>query len=233
MQAVILAAGRGERMGALTENTPKPMLTVAGKNLIEHKLDILPDNVDEVILIVGYLGSAIQKYFGGDYHGKQILYVEQEVMDGTAGALWQARDVLHDQFLVLNGDDIYAKEDLVACTAPSDGWHLMVQHAPPTYSGGIVETDEQGGIVRITEGSHAGVTGLACMNVYLLDTRIFQCPMVPKAPGSLEFGLPQTVLAAAAQLGIPFTAISADFWIQITAPEDLAKAEEILKKREV
>src|ERR1700689_506521 len=109
MQTVILAAGRGTRMGALTESTPKPLLEVAGKTLLEHKLDMLPYDVDEVIIIVGYLGGEIQKRFGGTYKDKHIFYVEQEKLDGTAGALWQARSVLEGQFLVMMGDDLYAK----------------------------------------------------------------------------------------------------------------------------
>jgi len=67
------------------------------------------------------------------------------------------------------------------------------------------------------------------MNAYLLDMRAFHASPVPKAPGSGEYGLPQTVLAAAKQFNIPLHAVEAEFWIQITAPEDLAKAEEVFK----
>ncbi len=77
MQAVILAAGRGTRMGALTEHTPKPMLLVNGRPVLEYIFDSLPEEIDEVIIVVGYLGSVIQKHFGGFYKGKKILYVEQ------------------------------------------------------------------------------------------------------------------------------------------------------------
>ena len=69
MQAVILAAGRGVRMGALTESTPKPMLQIKGRTLLEYKLAALPEEVDEVIIVVGYLGGMIQSHFGGEYNG--------------------------------------------------------------------------------------------------------------------------------------------------------------------
>ena len=65
MQAVILAAGLGTRMGKLTKNTPKPMLKLDGKNLLEWKIERLPKEVDEVILVVGYKSEVIKKYF---YH---------------------------------------------------------------------------------------------------------------------------------------------------------------------
>ncbi len=217
-------------MGSLTELTPKPMLKVAGKNLIEHKLDALPSNIDEVVIIVGYLGSEIQKYFGGEYKGRRLLYVEQEQARGTADALWQAKDILHDQFLVLNGDDLYAQADLIRCMVHQDGWYLLVQDAPDSYSGGIVEVVEDSIISGIAEGSHDHAGGKACMNVYLLDTRVFAAPLVPKAAGSTEYGLPQTVLAAAQQMHIPFRTEKADFLIQITSPEDLARAQVLLSK---
>ena len=215
-------------MGALTEDRPKPMLEVAGKTLLEHKFDALPDEVEEIILIVGYLGGKIQERFGGDYNGKRILYVEQEILDGTMGALAQAKDILKDRFIVMMGDDLYSKDDVETCIAIPD-WTILVEEMEELNSGGRIITDESGVVVDIEEGNHAGKTGSISTNMFVLDTRIFQYPMVPKAAGSDEFGLPQTVLAASKAGDIPFEAVPATFWIQITAPEDLAKAEEILK----
>ena len=75
MQVVILAAGRGTRMGGLTERVPKSLLEVAGKTLLEHKFDILPDDVDEIIIVVGYLGDKIREWYGDGYHSKRIQYL--------------------------------------------------------------------------------------------------------------------------------------------------------------
>lgn len=227
MQAVILAAGRGTRMGSLVENIPKPMLQVNGKNLLEYKLDALPDEVQEVIFIVGYKGEVIRNYFGSEFGGRRISYVEQEVIDGTAGALWRARDLLHDRFVVMMGDDIYAADDVRACIA-NDDWSLVVQATDSERAGGAVEVTADQQITGITEGVHGG-RRFASTSLFVLDMRLFEFPMLPKAEGSTEFGLPQTVVAASQQSGIPFYAVDCSFWLQITAPEDLEKASELLK----
>ncbi|KKQ79283.1 MAG: hypothetical protein UT03_C0063G0001, partial [Candidatus Moranbacteria bacterium GW2011_GWD2_38_7] len=64
MQIVILAAGRGTRMKDLTDNVPKPMLQINGKPILAYKLEALPEEIDEVIFVVGYFGNQIQQYFG-------------------------------------------------------------------------------------------------------------------------------------------------------------------------
>jgi NDP-sugar pyrophosphorylase family protein len=225
MQAVILAAGRGTRMGALTESTPKPMLKVAGKTLLEHKLDALPADVDEVILVVGYLGGVIQSYFGGSYDGKRILYVEQEnPAGGTAEALWLTKDLLHDKFFVMNGDNIYAAQDMLECATYE--WAVLVQARDSVRTGAVL-VDANSRVLGIAENTeHTGSAGYANTGLYILDMRIFDYPAIPKAPGSSELGLPQTMMQAAKD--IPIQAVPATLWIEIKEPEDLQEAEELL-----
>jgi UDP-N-acetylglucosamine diphosphorylase / glucose-1-phosphate thymidylyltransferase / UDP-N-acetylgalactosamine diphosphorylase / glucosamine-1-phosphate N-acetyltransferase / galactosamine-1-phosphate N-acetyltransferase len=226
MQVVILAAGRGTRMGALTDSVPKPLLEVAGKTLLEHKFEMLPYDVDEIILVVGYLGGELQKRFGGVYKDKHIFYVEQEnPTGGTAQALWQAQDILQDRFLVMNGDNLYTQDDMNKCAAVSD-WAVLVQEMPSIRTGRVV-VDHKGLVTDIVENSnHKGEAGFASTGLYGLDTRIFTYQPVPKAPGSSELGLPQTMLQAVKD--IPIHAIPATSWVEIKDPEDLAKAEEFL-----
>lgn len=227
MQAVILAAGRGTRMGALTENTPKALLPLGGKTLLEYEFDALPQEIDEIIVIVGYMGGSIHDRFGGSWQGRDVLYVEQEELDGTAGALWRAKDILHDRFVVMMSDDLYAKEDVERCIQEKD-WALLVQRRAEIRSKGKVEVDADGIILEVKEGDHGNVPGLLGTNLFVLDTRIFQCPLIPKAEGSDEFGLPQTAISAASMLKIPFRAVETDKWVEITTPEDLENAEEML-----
>lgn len=227
MQAVILAAGRGTRMQALTDALPKPLLAVGGKSLIELKLEALPDAVTEVIMVVGYQGDLIRARFGDSFGGRTVRYVEQDTLDGTAGALWRARDLLSDRFLVMMGDDLYARTDIETCLAVPD-WGVLVEKTETMGSGGRMVMDDAGHIVAIEEGDHRGKPGLMNTNLLALDPRLFERPMVPKTAGSGEYGLPQTVLATSLALGIPLVAVPATGWIQVTAPEDLTRAERLL-----
>ena len=227
MQCVILAAGRGTRMGSLTEALPKPLLMVGGKILLEHQLDILPDTIDEVILVVGYLGSQIERRFGGFYNNKKILYVEQGDIHGTAGALWSAREILRDKFLVMMADDIHDARDVERCLKAKQ-WALLVQKLPEMNDAGDVQLDKTGRIIDIVEGRHGKKAGLASTNLFFLDTRIFQSTLEAKELDSQEFGLPQTALSASKQRGIKFEAILTEKWIRISEPADLQKAEKIL-----
>lgn len=226
MQAVILAAGRGTRMGKLTETLPKPMLTVAGKTLLEHKFDALPPEVDEIIIIVGYLKEKISEAYSSSYKGKKLVYLEQKnIVGGTMDALLTAKGALKEKFVVMMGDDIYSKEDIeTMCTHE---WALLVQKVLDTSVGGRVVTNEVGMVTAIVEHTIGG-EGIVGTNMFALDTRLFLYPPVPKAEGSTEIGLPQTVLAASKASGIPLSIVEAKRWIQITTPEDIARAEALL-----
>ncbi len=212
------------------------MLPVAGRPLLEYKLDALPEEIDEVIMIVGYLGNVIREHFGSAYGNKKIKYVEQQELNGTAGALWSAQSLLHDRFLIMMGDDIYAKKDIEESLAKTDSWTLLVQGLPELYRAGRVELNSEGHIENIIESDREDEKrkepGIASTNLYIVDTRLFTFPLVPKHEGSLEFGLPQTVVAAAKSLGVVFEPIYTDSWIQITAPKDLVAAEKMLKNQD-
>ena len=227
MQAVILASGRGTRMGALTENLPKPMLTVLGKTLLEYKFDILPADCEEVIIIVGYKADTIRECYGSAYKGIPIRYVEQEILDGTGSAVWLAKPYITDRFVVLMGDDLYGADDLARAMASED-WAMLVEHTETMAQGGNVIVDEQVIVQGIEEGDHRGKPGIMNTNLLVLDTRVFQYPLIPKSAGNPEYGLPQTVMQASKESGIPLRAVDAHAWIQVTAPEDIGRAEALL-----
>lgn len=77
MQVVIFAAGEGTRLRPLTNKKPKPMLEVSGRPILEHLLDSLPDCIDEVIMVVGFLSNQIEDHFGSSYKERRIHYAFQ------------------------------------------------------------------------------------------------------------------------------------------------------------
>lgn len=231
MQAVILAAGHGSRMTELTTAIPKPMIDLCGKPLLQYKLELLGDEFEEAVIIVGYEKDVIRSKFGAMFGKKPIRYVEQKEHNGTAGALWDARGFLAGRFLVMTGDDIYAPEDVAQLLTIDGAWGVLAQQLSEMHRAGSIELSDDGRVERIVEGDLGFESGIACTNLFLLDTRIFDCPLVPKNEGSLEYGLPQTVAEGAKSLGIPLRPVFTDKWIQINAPQDLVHAAALLKER--
>jgi NDP-sugar pyrophosphorylase family protein len=130
------------------------------------------------------------------------------------------------------GDDIYANEDVAACAEKTD-WALLVQELPEMHRAGRIVLGADGNIADVIESSKEDEVrmepGIASTNLYMLDTRLFSCALVPKHEGSLEYGLPQTVVAAARELKVPFEPVFTEKWIQITTPRDLITAAERVK----
>lgn len=213
MQVVILAAGRGSRMMPLTKDTPKPMLVHSGRNLLEHKLEALPNCITEVVFVIGYLGEKIREYFGDEFNGRKIKYVKQKDLNGTGGAIWDCRNVLKDRFIVLMGDDIYSKEDLENLVNTEfgilvkrdinvfDGVHsILINNDGYVY--GIGKTDN--GIVNMNTGA------------YCLNCNIFDLDPVLVPGNDREYSLPHT-LEKVGNVKV----VEAKYWKRITRPEDL------------
>ena len=107
-KAVLLVGGKGTRLKPLTDKTPKALLKVQGKTIVEHLFDLLKKyGIRDVILCVGYLKEQIKEHFGdGSGVGMNITYVEENEPLGTAGPLKLAKKYLTDSFIVSNGDEL-------------------------------------------------------------------------------------------------------------------------------
>ncbi|WP_163134524.1 N-acetylmuramate alpha-1-phosphate uridylyltransferase MurU [Agarivorans sp. Alg241-V36] len=105
--AMILAAGRGERMRPLTDNRPKPLLKVAGKALINWHIDkLVTAGITRIVINTAYLGEMIEAHLGtGEQWGIDILYSHETSALETAGGIIKALPIIaSEQFLVINGD---------------------------------------------------------------------------------------------------------------------------------
>ena len=107
MKAMILAAGRGERLRPLTDETPKPLIKVAGKSLIEYHLtNLAKAGYKEIIINTAWLAEKIHQQLGnGDNYGLSITYSDEGEALETAGGIINALPLLgNEPFLVVNGD---------------------------------------------------------------------------------------------------------------------------------
>ncbi len=224
--AVILAAGKGTRMLPLTLERPKPMVEISGKNLIEWKLAVLPSSVTDVVLIIGYQGEKIKDYFGDIFEGRRMHYVVQEELNGTGGALLSAKEHLHGRFLVMMGDDLYAREDVEAVSAYELA--VLVREVVDREIGGEMMANPDGTFLSIHEPKHFVTEGLINTGLYSLDRRYFDYPLVPIGGSSTEFGLPHTLELLAKDS--PVTLVKATAWMQISAPGDLPLGEAFIKE---
>jgi len=106
VDALIMAGGRGQRLRPFTDDTPKPLLPVGDKPIIEHNIDRLNTyGIDDIWISVRYLGHQLVDYFGnGSDKALRINYVWEEEALGTAGALALVDGFMHDTILMMNSD---------------------------------------------------------------------------------------------------------------------------------
>lgn len=131
MKAMILAAGRGERLRPLTDNTPKPLLEVRGKPLIVYHLEALAGaGFTDVVINLSWLGEQIRARLGdGTQFGVSIEYSEEVQALETAGGIQQALPLLSERFIVVNAD-VFTDYDFAALRAADSPAHLVLVDNP-------------------------------------------------------------------------------------------------------
>ena len=225
MQAMILAAGRGERMRPLTDHCPKPLLPAGGKPLLQWHIEALAAvGVTSIVINHAHLGQQIESHFGdGSTLGVQLSYSPEATALETAGGIRKALPLLGDMpFLVINGD--------VACEWPvakaqqiADGWqqgqlaHLVMVANPPHNLKGDFAL--QGGVVKQAEAGEATYT-FSGIGVYHPDlfASINVGDVAKLAP------LLRQAMAAGKVQGELFSG----FWMDIGTPERLEELNQRL-----
>lgn len=225
MKALIFAAGKGTRMMPLTADTPKPLLKVLGKTLLEYNLEALPGAISEIVLVIGYKGEMIKDHLGNEWHGKKITYVEQGEPLGTWHALEACKPhVANEQkFLLLYADDLYAKKDLEALLGYSLAALVFEVEDPRRF--GVYVVDSANKIIDSEEGPTDPKSNLVNMGAYVLSNEIFN--YAPEISARGEYFLTDAIQKFIRDHAM--YAQQASFWIPIGYPEDLKKAEEMLK----
>lgn len=143
MKAMILAAGRGERLRPLTDSKPKPLLEVRGKPLIVYHLEALREaGFCEIVINLSWLGDQIRSHLGnGSEFGVSIEYSEEATALETAGGILQALPLLSESFVVVNGD-VFTDYDFGALKMADSLAHLVLVDNPQHNNAGDFSLDQ-------------------------------------------------------------------------------------------
>lgn len=149
MQAVIMAGGKGTRIRQINSEVPKPMISVLDKPILQYQIECLArQGVKDIILVIGYLGESIKKYFeDGAKFGVHIEYIYEETPLGTAGALFFLKDKIKEDFLLLCGDLIFDIDVNRFYSAHKKYGALVTLFTHPNshpYDSGIIIADSDG-----------------------------------------------------------------------------------------
>jgi len=225
MQALILAGGEGTRLRPLTNDRPKGMVSLNGKPLLEHVLHELPDAVTDIIIIIGYKGEKIREYFKDEWKGKPIRYVVQEKQRGTWDAVYLAKGLVNQKFIMLYGDDIGDKQAFSKGAAYEYCLFAAEREHPERY--GVIELNADGTLKTIVEKPENPSGNLVNSGAMVLSPDIFS--MTPFEHERLGEYLLTDMLSLVAKEK-PVFVVRQEQWITVTYPEDVAVAEALLNK---
>lgn len=226
VDAVLMAGGEGVRLRPLTENTPKPMLEVGGKPIIERNIERLETfGIDNIHITIKYLGEKIRNYFqDGSSKSVNINYTEENVPLGTIGSLSLIPNIIHDDVLVMNSDlltnidfeDLYKffksnDADMVIATTP---YHVSLPY-------GIVESDDNV-VIRIQE--KPTYTYYSNAGIYLIKRKFID--LIPKNSFYNATDLIDLLIQKKCKtLNYPILT----YWLDIGSHQDFKNAQEDIK----
>ncbi len=179
MKAVILAAGEGTRLRPFTATEPKVMIPVANKPILEYVVEALVENgINEIVMVVGYRRHRIMSYFGdGAEFGADIEYVKQRKQPpsgGTAHALYQAKNKIDEEFLVLPGDNVISKETVHDLLENMNEHSLLITKSDTPSKYGVVTLKDGGKQIEyLIEKPEKSPSHLISTGIYSFSPEIF------------------------------------------------------------
>lgn len=226
VDAVIMAGGRGERLRPLTDTTPKPLLPLGNKVIMEYNVDnIASMGIDNVTVCIRYLGEQIQAYFGdGAAKGLRMRYVTEDKPLGTLGAITRIDHFEHDVVLVMNSDlftDINLEEfylhflqsgaDMSVAATP---YNISVPYA-------VMKTDKD----RVTSFEEKPTyTYYSNAGIYMIRRSLLETMTRDERCDTTD--LMDRLLAGGGKLTY-FPIVG--YWLDIGTPEEYRKAKDIIK----
>jgi len=222
MKAMILAAGKGERMRPLTLHTPKPLLTAGGLPLIEHQLrSLMRTGYRDIVINHAWLGEQIEAYLGdGERFGAHIRYSPEGEPLETGGGIFKALPLLGDgAFVIVNGD-VWSGYDYSRLRLPEGALaHLVMVDNPAHHPAGDFALDD-GRLANLPAPGRA----LTYSGIAVLHPALFE------GCSHGAFKLAPLLREAMAQGRVTGEYFSGP-WVDVGTPERLAEVEQLLAGR--
>lgn len=236
-RAVLLAAGRGKRLGVLTESTPKPLLEVAGRPIIVHALDaLIVAGVREFAIVTGYLAAKLEAELGnGAQSNVSITYFRQAKLDGTARAVALAREFVGEEPFFLGWGDIMVRAENYREVLKKGRFAdaaIAVNHVEDPATGAAVYVDSTMRVTRMVEKPPPGTSSTHWNNAGLMSLSPKVWPFIDALTPSTrgEYELPQAIAAMVAS-GSEVVAVPIEGpWFDIGTPESLDAARTAFRR---
>lgn len=232
IKAIVMCAGRGERLMPLTEDKPKCMVRIKGKPIIHWILDALKwCNLKDIIIITGYKCGTLKSYIKFNITDMDIEFVHQKKLTGTADAIYLVKDLIKEPFIVLAGDTIYEVNDLMKLRQLSNSL-LYVKMNGELFQYGTLETINNH-IERINEKCTNPTSNLVNCSAYHFSPTVFN--FIKKTDIDVRFG--ERIITNTINLmidkGVRFTGIRINNFCEITRPEDIEEVEARVSKKKL
>jgi UDP-N-acetylglucosamine diphosphorylase / glucose-1-phosphate thymidylyltransferase / UDP-N-acetylgalactosamine diphosphorylase / glucosamine-1-phosphate N-acetyltransferase / galactosamine-1-phosphate N-acetyltransferase len=228
-KGVILAAGRGSRMGDLTQKVPKPMVEVRGKPILRYIVEGIRDaGIGKILVVIGYRKEVIRDHFkDGSAFGVEITYAEQVAQDGTGKVVELAKSFCDsDPFILSYGDILVDPSCYIPLTQPVDAeLMLTVRYTDDVSKGGAVYVNNAFEVVDLREKQQPGQANTCWYNagIYTFKATIFSyLARLQKSPRG-EYELTDAIRAIARD-GKKVKAVEIKgYWADVRDPETLAE----------
>lgn len=225
VDAVLMAGGKGERLRPLTEKTPKPLLPVGGKAIIDHNIDrLISYGVRHIDVTVNYLGEQIEEHFKNPRGGVQVLTVREPKYLGTIGSIRFVKEFCNDTILVMNSD-LFTNinyEDFYLHFMEHDA-EMSVAAVPYNVSipYGILELDGRNiqGLLEKPKYTYYANAG-----IYLIKRRVLN-----EIPDGIFFNATDLVEKLIADRKKVIRYPLNGTWIDIGNPQEYQKAQDLVK----
>ncbi|PKB79210.1 MAG: hypothetical protein BZY88_14510 [SAR202 cluster bacterium Io17-Chloro-G9] len=242
MKGLILSAGMGTRLHPLTRTRPKCMVHVAGKPMLEYQLDSLRTaGVENCAIVVGYMAESVRGYFGSEYQGVSLSYVENKDYAKTNNlySFWLAKAEFDDDILLLEGDLVF-DDPLVSQLTQMEQQNVAVVDQYRPYMDGTVILAKgeiaESMVLKADQGPGFGYgPALKTVNIYKLSRETLTESIVPETEKFLAAGRTgqyyEAVFASLIGSGRMTMAIMRTRnykWAEIDTVGDLRDAEKML-----